>query len=152
VNLDIVTRLINVDAIELGQEVVSGETTYRSKLQPTVSTISTKAEFIAAVAAAKTAKYIYVRSSPNSVLRNTVEDNEATILVVNATKPMARSTHIAMQHFAIQEWKAHSDIILEHIPGTINPADALTKALGWILHSRHVRRAMEHHALCLHPD
>ena len=29
------------------------------------------------------------------------KDNEATILMVNASKPTARSRHIAIQHFAI---------------------------------------------------
>jgi hypothetical protein len=130
-----------------------GAIAYRSKLQPTVSTSSTEAEFIAAVAAAKTAKYLrtvlaelgFQQHSPTVLY----EDNQATILMVNASKPTTRSRHIAIQHFAIQEWKEQGDIILEHIPGTINPADALTKALGWILHSRHVRRAMGHHGLLL---
>ena len=133
-----------------------GAIAYRSKLQPTVSTSSTKAEFIAAVAAAKTAKYLrtvlaelgFQQHGPTVLY----EDNEATILMVNACKPTARSRHSAIQHFAIQKWKDQGDIILEHIPGTINPAEALTKALGWVLHSRHVRRAMGHHGLLLHAD
>jgi len=29
------------------------------------------------------------------------------------------------------------DIILIHLPGVVNPADMLTKALGWALHHRH---------------
>jgi hypothetical protein len=47
--------------------------------------------------------------------------------------------------FAIQDWKDRGDILLAHIPGVINPADALTKALGWVLHSRHLRRVLGHH-------
>ena len=35
-------------------------------------------------------------------------------------------------------------IIMSHIPGIINPADDLTKALGWILHTRHARFIMGH--------
>jgi hypothetical protein len=31
-----------------------------------------------------------------------------------------------------------------HIPGVVNCSDANTKALGWTLHSRHVRRSMGH--------
>jgi hypothetical protein len=32
-----------------------------------------------------------------------------------------------------------------YIPGIVNPADALTKALGTTLHYRHVRRLMGHY-------
>jgi len=34
------------------------------------------------------------------------------------------------------------DIVMRHIPGIINPADDLTKPLGWVLHARHARRIM----------
>jgi hypothetical protein len=34
--------------------------------------------------------------------------------------------------------------VLLHIPGINNPSDDLTKALGWLLHSRHSRRLMGH--------
>jgi hypothetical protein len=128
-----------------------GAISYRSKLQPTVSTSSTEAEFIAAVSAAKTALYLRSILHELGVTQHgptiLYEDNQATILMVNASRPTARSRHIAIQHFAIQEWKDHGHILLEHIPGIINPADALTKALGWILHQRHVRRAMGHYGL-----
>jgi hypothetical protein len=65
--------------------------------------------------------------------------------MINASRPTPRSRHIDIQHFAIQEWKAQGDIILCHIPGIINPADALTKSLGTTLHFRHVRRMMGHY-------
>jgi hypothetical protein len=86
-----------------------GAIAYCFKQQPTVSTSSTEAEFIAAVAAAKTAKYLrtvladlgFQQHGPTVLY----EDNEATILMVNASKPTARSRHIAIQHFAIKEWK-----------------------------------------------
>jgi Reverse transcriptase (RNA-dependent DNA polymerase) len=117
---------------------------YRSKLQPTVSTSSTKAEFIAAVTAAKAVKYLqfilselgddYKIKSPTIIY----EDNTAAIDMINAGKPTNQTRHFDIQLFAIQEWKNRGDIILSHIPGIINIADALTKALGWILHNRHV--------------
>ena len=34
---------------------------------------------------------------------------------------------------------------MEHLPGTINPSDGLTKALGWVLLSRHACRGMGHY-------
>lgn len=127
-----------------------GPIAYKSKVQSTVSTSSTEAEFIAAVHAAKIAKYLrsilhelhYTQPGP-TVLH---EDNEAAILMINASRPTPRARHIDIQHFAIQEWKANGDIILCHIPGIINPADALTKSLGSTLHYRHVRRMMGHYA------
>ena len=34
--------------------------------------------------------------------------------------------------------------ILQHIPGTLNPSDDLTKPLGWVLHSYHACCLMGH--------
>ena len=129
--------------------LVGGPLAYKSKIQSTVSTSSTEAEFIAAVHAAKIAKYLrsvlfdlgYAQPEPTTLY----EDNAAAILMVNANRPTPRSRHIDIQHFAIQEWKAQRDIVLNHIPGIINPADALTKSLGPTLHHRHVRRLMGHY-------
>ena len=126
-----------------------GPLAYKSKIQSTVSTSSTEAEFLAAVHAAKIAKYLrsivaelgYPQSDPTRLY----EDNAAAILMINASRPTSRSRHIDIQHFAIQEWKANREIILEHIPGIINSADSLTKSLGPTLHHRHVRRLMGHY-------
>ena len=71
-------------------------------------------------------------------------DNESAIKMINARIPTERSRHILIQFFAIQDWKEAGDIILQHIPGIINPSDALSKPVGWILHSRHCRRLMGH--------
>jgi hypothetical protein len=127
-----------------------GAICYRSKLQPTVSTSSTEAEFIAAVTAAKAVKYLrsilselgdnYKIKTPTIVY----EDSTAAIEMINAGKPTNRTRHVDIQLFAIQELKNRGDIVLSYIPGIINIANALTKALGWILHNRHVRRAMGH--------
>jgi Reverse transcriptase (RNA-dependent DNA polymerase)/GAG-pre-integrase domain len=126
-----------------------GPLAYKSKIQSTVSTSSTEAEFLAAVHAAKIAKYLrsiladlgYIQREPTRLY----EDNAAAILMINARRPTPRSRHIDIQHFAIQEWKAAGEILLEHIPGIINSADSLTKSLGMTLHFRHVRRLMGHH-------
>ena len=64
--------------------------------------------------------------------------------MINARQPTERSRHILIQFFAIQDWKDAGDIVLHHIPGILNPADDLTKPLGWVLHSRHARRLMGH--------
>ncbi len=49
-----------------------------------------------------------------------------------------------IQHFAIQAWRAAQEIVMEHVPGQINPSDSLTKAVGWTLHHRHSLRGMGH--------
>jgi hypothetical protein len=70
------------------------------------------------------------------------EDNAAAIMMANAKRSTDHSRHIDIQHFAPQEWVAKGEFILRHIRGTINPVDALTKALGWLLHQRHFTRVM----------
>jgi hypothetical protein len=88
-----------------------GPIAYKSKIQSTVSTSSTEAEFLAAVHAAKIAKYLrsilnelgYTQNEPTTLY----EDNAAAILMINASRPTPRSRHIDIQHFAIQEWKAN---------------------------------------------
>ena len=122
---------------------------FMSKLQVTVATSSTEAEFIAAVSAAKMAKYLrsvladlgFPQKGPTTLY----EDNQAAIAMVNESKPTARSRHIEIQHFAIQEWQRREQIIMKYLCTDLNVADSETKALGWLLHSRHVRRSMGHH-------
>jgi hypothetical protein len=121
---------------------------YKSKTQTVTATSSTEAEFVAAVSAAKCARYLrsiltelgFAPSAPTTLF----EDNASAIQIINARRPTERSRHIDIQYFAIQDWKDSGDIVLRHIPGSINPADALTKPLGWVLHSRHARRLMGH--------
>jgi Reverse transcriptase (RNA-dependent DNA polymerase) len=125
-----------------------GAVAFKSKLQTSVSTSSTEAEFKAAVHAAKLAKYLrfvladlgFAQQGPTALY----EDNLSTIAMINSNRPTERSRHIDIQHFAIQEWKAEGSIVLRHIAGVINPADAATKPTSWVLHHRHVRRAMGH--------
>ena len=127
----------------------NGIVSYRSKTQSVTATSSTEAEFLAAVTAAKQAKYLravmkdlgFVQEGPTPLY----EDNESAINIVNHRVPTERSRHIDIQHFAIQDWAEAGDIIMRHIPGIINPPDDLTKPLGWILHSRHARRIMGHY-------
>ena len=122
---------------------------YKAKLQSTVATSSTEAEFITTVFTTKAVKHLRSVLSDLNLLPNKpsiiYEDNKATIDMINDSKPTARSRHIDIQHFAIQEWRDRGEIELKHIPGVINPADDETKALGWVLHSRHSLRAMGHY-------
>ena len=129
--------------------LAGGAIAYKSKLQATVATSSTEAEFIGAVHAAKIAKYL------RSVLHELgfeqdgatplYVDNQAAIAMINEGRPTPRSRHIDIQHFAIQEWRQRGIVEMHHLPGVINNSDQLTKALGWTLHSRHARRSMGHY-------
>lgn len=74
-------------------------------------------------------------------------DNEAALHMINERRPTPRARHIDVQHFAIQEWREHGHIIMQHIPGSLNPSDALTKPLTPALHLRHCLRAMGHHRI-----
>ena len=106
---------------------------YRTKTQSITATSSTEAEFLAAVLAAKHAKYLrailkelgFSQDGPTPIY----EDNMSAIQMINAKAPTERSRHIVMRH----------------IPGIINPSDDLTKPLGWVLHARHARRMMGHY-------
>ena len=123
--------------------LAGGAVTFKSKLQATVATSLTEAEFIAAVSAAKVAKYLHSVLAELSVVQTKpmplYMDNQAAIAMVNECWPMTRSHHIDIQHFTIQEWHMAGDIELHHIPGVINVSDATMKPLGWMLHSRDVR-------------
>ena len=127
----------------------NGAVAYRTKTQSITATSSTEAEFLAAVLTAKQAKYLravlkelgFPQHGPTPIY----EDNMSAIKMINARVPTERSRHIDIQHFAIQDWKEAGDIVMRHIPGIINPADDLTKPLGWVLHARHARRIMGHY-------
>ena len=125
-----------------------GAIVYRSKAQSITALSSTEAELIAAVTAGKTARFIRSVLSelgfPQEDATPVYEDNKPTIDIVNSGKPTQRSRHIDIRFFAIQDWVQNGDISLKHISGVINPADDLTKPLGWVLHGRHARYMMGH--------
>ena len=71
-----------------------------------------------------------------------MDDNKAAIMMVNQQRPTTRTRHIDTQWFAIQEWKVFGEIVLGYIKSGCNPSDAVTKALGSVLHDRHSMRSM----------
>jgi hypothetical protein len=91
----------------------------RCHTQTITATSSTEAEFLAAVEAAKIAKYLrfilrelgFSQDGPTPIY----EDNESAIKMINAGRPTVRSRHIDIQHFAIQDWKQAGDIRLLHV-------------------------------------
>ena len=126
-----------------------GAASYRCKTQSITAPSSTEAEFLAAVTAAKHAKCLraimkelgFEMTQPTPPYK----DNKSTINMINARVPTERSRHIDIQHFAIQDWKDAGNIVMKCIPGIINPADDMTKPLGWVLHARHVCQTMGHY-------
>ena len=122
---------------------------YRCKTQSATATSSTEAEFYAAVMAAKHTKYIRAVLTDLGFEQQSATpiycDNQSTIKMVNSQIPTERSRHICVQWFAVQDWKEQGHVLLQFIQGIINPADDLTKPLGWVLHSRHARRIMGHY-------
>ena len=79
---------------------------------------------------------IIIASSPIN------EDNMAAIMMVNQSRPTTRTRHINIQWFAIQEWQQAGDIVMQYINTSDNSADAMTKALGWVLYNKHAFRSM----------
>jgi len=81
---------------------------YKTKVQPTVATSSTEAEFIAAVYTAKAVKHLcsilcdlgLPQSKPTVIYK----DNKAAIDMINDLNLTTHLCHIDVQHFAIQEW------------------------------------------------
>jgi len=114
--------------------LAGGVMAYRSRTQSICAQSSTEAELIAANAAAKVTKYLrfilhelgYTQAEPTPIY----EDNDSAIKIVNHSQPTDHSRHVEIRYFALQHWQLMKDIILIHLPGVVNPADMLTKALG----------------------
>jgi len=122
-----------------------------AKLQATLATSSSQSEIMQTVSASKGVKRCRhimtelkrAQSGPSPINK----DNMAAIMMVNQSRPTTRTRHIDIQWFAIQEWKQKEDIIMQYIKtGDKNAADAMTKALGWVLvHNKHAFRSMGHY-------
>jgi hypothetical protein len=127
---------------------------YCVKTQPIMATSSTQAEFFAAVQSGKVCRYLcfILCELDFPIPKPTIlfKDNNSTIQIINHGKPTERTCHVDIQWFAIQEWQQAGDLVLHHLPGKINPADALPKPLRCILHERHCRRLLGHFSYCHH--
>ena len=133
-----------------------GAIAWRSKTQPITAQNVSEAELIAGNAAGKVIKYIrmvltdlgFPPTGPSPIW----EDNESVLKIVNHDRPTPRSRHIAIRYFGLQQWCELGKLVLIHICGKINPSDALTKAMGWILHYRHCHFLMGYHGFRPHPS
>ena len=127
-----------------------GAIIYQSKTQTLTTDSSTEAECIAAVTAAKLARYLRCvlkqlgeeQTEPTDIYIN----NLSALKIINDNcSPTERTRHMALRFFSIQDWREAGDIIMKHIPGVLNPSDDMTKPLGWVLHVRHCRHIMGHY-------
>jgi hypothetical protein len=128
--------------------LAGGAIAYKSKLQATIATSSTKSELIITVTTTKMAKYLCSVLAelgfPQDGPTHLYEDNMAAIAMVNKNHPPPCAHHINIQYFAIQEWHQCWIIEMFHIPGIINVSDAGIKALTWQLHTQHTHCSMGH--------
>ena len=121
----------------------------RSRTQSICAQSSTEAELIASNAAAKVTKYLqfilhelgYAQTESTPIY----EDNDSAIKIVNHNRPTDCSHHVKIRYFSLQHWRVMQDVVLIYLPGMLNPADMLTKALGWVLHHRHAPYLMGHY-------
>ena len=87
---------------------------------------STEAELIAAVTAAKLARYLRCvlkqlgeeQTEPTDIYI----DNLSALKIINDNcSPTERTRHMDLRFFSIQDWQEAGDIIMKHIPGVLNP-------------------------------
>ena len=74
-----------------------------------------------------------------------IDNMSALQIINNNNSPIECTRHLNIWYFAIQDWQEDSDIIMEHIPGILNPSDNLTKPLGYVLHACHCKRIIGHY-------
>lgn len=81
----------------------------------------------------------YEQKSPTPIY---IDNMSALQVINNNASPLKCTRHSDIQNFAIQDWREDSDIIMEHIPGILNPSNDLTKPLGYVLHACHCQQIM----------
>ena len=116
-----------------------------------VATSLTEAEFYSSVTCGKIAKCLCCVLTALDALcpgpTHLFIDNVAALHMINEKHPTPHAQHIDIHHFAIQEWCKKKDLVMEHLPGFLNPSDDLTKPLGWVLHACHAHRSMGHYKI-----
>ena len=117
-----------------------------SKVQTSTAVSVTEAELIALSDIGKKILFIRHILTELAMLKDgptpLYEDNKAVEFISENDHPTERTRHVDIRYFAIQEWAANGWIKVKHLAGIVNPADAFTKALDWLLQNRHVQRFM----------
>lgn len=111
---------------------------WRSQRQSSVSKSSTEAEYISASEAACELVWLndllldagIVNETPTPLRTSRLQiDNKGAVDLVRAEAVTRRSRHIEIRHHMIRDWVDKGEIEVEHVAGTANRADGLTKAL-----------------------
>ena len=108
---------------------------WSSKLQPIVVLSSTEAEYMAATEAAK--EILWMRNilhefgfSQHGASPLHIDDNQSAISVSKNPEHFGRMNYLDLWFFWLRDIVDEGTITPVHIPGTEQPADALTKPLA----------------------
>jgi hypothetical protein len=128
--------------------LAGGTIAYKCRFQPTVTSSSTEAEFMAACDTGK--MFLYIRSIlwdlhiPQEAATLLYEDNDGCTAMGNAQKPTQCMQHIDIKYFSLYDWVERNLMLLDRIDTSINMADHLTKALQPSLFHRHADFLLGH--------
>ena len=119
----------------------SGAFTWQSKKQPTVALSSAEAEYMALSAATQECLWLrtilselgYSQQEPTFIY----SDNLGAISLTSDSVLHQRVKHIDIRHHFIRDHVENGDVKAEYLRTEDQPADALTKLLTAVLHSRH---------------
>jgi hypothetical protein len=121
---------------------------WQSKLQPTVVTSSTEAEYVAASFASKEA--LYLRQVMKEVGHEQKEptimymDSQSAIALIRNPLTSPRTKHIDVAHHFVRDCVERGELRFKYLKTGDHPADALTKPLAKEAFGRH-RGAMGVH-------
>jgi hypothetical protein len=121
---------------------------YKTQLQDTIATSSTKSEFMAAYKLGK--MLLYMRSIlwdlnvPQEDASQLYKDNDACTAMANTQKPTSCTCHMDIRYHVLCKWVERDLIVLERVDTMINKADHFTKLLSWVLFHRHINYIMGH--------
>ncbi|GFH45233.1 hypothetical protein CTEN210_01707 [Chaetoceros tenuissimus] len=121
--------------------LAGGTVYYKTKFQETVATSTAEAEFTAAFEAAKAICYVRTILNELDICQSEATilhiDNNAALLMADASKPTKNSRHMDIKQFKLQEWVEKDIIEMKRIHTHDNRSDTLTKSLGQTLYYRH---------------
>eukprot|EP00963_Diacronema_lutheri_P009628 scaffold869_cov399-Pavlova_lutheri.AAC.1 len=106
---------------------------WQTKLQKTVATSTTEAEYMAAAAAAKEALYLKkiledIGMGPNCITIHC--DNQGAVNLTKNALTLSRTKHVDIAHHFVRNRVSRGEIQLKYIHTSDQLADFLTKALG----------------------
>lgn len=109
---------------------------WQSKVQPTVATSTTEAEYIATAQGAREGVWLKLLLKDLTGTDEAVTlrcDNQSAIKLIDNPAGTARSKHIDVAHHFVRDRAARGDLSIEYVPTTSMTADVLTKALPSML-------------------